>query len=392
MTEFQTGIIALLRSALTDTPVQLPDNFDFAQALQLGKEHQILPLLFYGIENAHLPVSEDVRVCLRKASLQGVMLDQMQQQRAKELFAAFEEHGIDYMPLKGILLKQDYPHPEMRPMGDLDVLIKPSQYDQIRPIMEQLGYREGVESDHELVWSCRTLMIELHKRIMPSYNPDFFAYFGDGWQLAKPVDGYSHRFAMSAEDGLIYNLTHMAKHYRDGGIGIRHVLDVAICRKDPAHLDLAYVHRELKKLQLEEFYENVCRTAAVWLEGMESDVMTDLMTSYIFTSGCFGTETHKALAAAVRASRGKHVATGRYKRLMQVVFCPYEIMCKRYPFLKKAPALLPAFWVVRGIDAIANKRTAIKKQADTFKTAMPRDVDAFHQSLSYVGLDFNFEE
>lgn len=37
---------------------------------------------------------------------------------------AFDAGGIDYMPLKGSILKDLYPRHEMRMMGDADILIR----------------------------------------------------------------------------------------------------------------------------------------------------------------------------------------------------------------------------------------------------------------------------
>jgi len=51
--------------------------------------------------------------------------------------------------------------------------------------MADLGYEELYESDHELVWNHDLMRIELHKRLIPSYNKDYYQYYGDGWQLAK---------------------------------------------------------------------------------------------------------------------------------------------------------------------------------------------------------------
>ena len=39
-------------------------------------------------------------------------------------FTIAEENGIDYLPLKGYNLKKLYPKPELRTMGDADVLIR----------------------------------------------------------------------------------------------------------------------------------------------------------------------------------------------------------------------------------------------------------------------------
>ena len=56
----------------------------------------------------------------------------------------------------------------------MDILIRPEQYDRIVPILEQLNFREKNETDHELVWIHDDLYLELHKRLIPSYNKDFY--------------------------------------------------------------------------------------------------------------------------------------------------------------------------------------------------------------------------
>ena len=132
------------------------------------------------------------------------------------------------MLLKGTLLKEMYPKKELRAMGDADILIKTEQYDKIKPIMQGLGFEERTESDHELIWRKPQLLLELHKKLIPSYNKDYYAYFGDGWQLGKPNSNFPHRFEMSDEDQMIYLFTHFAKHYRDAGIGIRPLPETTI--------------------------------------------------------------------------------------------------------------------------------------------------------------------
>ena len=46
------------------------------------------------------------------------------------------------MPLKGCNMKALYPSPELRVMGDADILIRVEQYDRIRPIIQSLGFEE----------------------------------------------------------------------------------------------------------------------------------------------------------------------------------------------------------------------------------------------------------
>ena len=155
-------------------------------------------------------------------------------------------------------MKQRYPKHEFRPMADADILIREEQYEQIRPLMRQLGFYEGVESNHEYIWDSVSLHVELHKRLVPSYNKDYYAYFGDGWRLATGHKGT--RFFMTPEDEFIYLFVHLAKHYRDGGVGCRQMVDLWVQRRSFPGLDEDYLRRELRKLHLLEFYDNVHKT------------------------------------------------------------------------------------------------------------------------------------
>ena len=48
----------------------------------------------------------------------------MQQLELENVMAHFEKEGIDYVPLKGWIIKNLYPKPDMRSMCDVDILIR----------------------------------------------------------------------------------------------------------------------------------------------------------------------------------------------------------------------------------------------------------------------------
>ena len=52
MDKLQTGIIRLVKSALTGEAVAIPADFDWNAALKTGKKHQILPMLCEGVANS----------------------------------------------------------------------------------------------------------------------------------------------------------------------------------------------------------------------------------------------------------------------------------------------------------------------------------------------------
>lgn len=388
MNNLQIGIIGLVKSAVKGEKTVLPNDFNWTAALRLAKKHQIIPLIYYGIINSGIRIPEDVFSQIENISYKSIAVSHNQLYELENLYRAFDKNDIKYMPLKGAVIKQLYPKPEMRMMGDADILIKTEQYEKIRAIMRNAGFKEAVESDHELVWDKKGLCFELHKRLIPSYNRDYYAYYGDGWNFARPRS--KNRFEMSDDDTFIYIFTHYAKHYRGGGIGIRHITDLYIYLSAKPDLNKEYIETELKKLKLFDFYNNTIHTINVWFNGEQSDTMSDFITEKIFESGSYGTYKAHIMSGAVKASKsGGNV---RIKRIVKLIFLPYKYMCDKYPVLIKAPFLLPVMWLVRIADVIFNKRDKIARQRKELDYITDDKIAEYKKELNFVGLDFNFKE
>ncbi len=391
MTIQQTGTIIIIKSAITGEKYSLPDGFDVIEASKNAKKHQISPIFYYGAVNcgisADLPIMQ--KLFFETCSL--MAMNERQLYEINNIFRVFDENNIDYMPLKGTLLKKLYPKAEMRVMSDADILIKTEQYDRIKLYMSELGFEETIESDHELIWNKDGINIELHKRLIPSYNKDYYEYFGDGWQLGVPVSDGATRYRMTAEDEMIYLFTHYAKHYRDAGVGIKQILDLWVYRNSMKKFNDEYLSQELKKLQLLDFYKNTMRTLDVWFGEEKSDEITDFITGIIFNSGVYGThETHILSTAVKETKRTGTASKAKFKKIWYLIFLPYRHMCIKYEFLKKYPLLLPFLWIVRWLDALIFKRSNIKKNSDNLKIMAIQNVDDYQKALNFVGLDFNF--
>lgn len=389
MTEQQTGLISLIRSALTGQACFLPASFDLPAALHEAKRHGIIALAFYGACHCGVDPSCEEMKTMFSLVCKCIAAAGQQDAEISILTETLEAHGIEYMPLKGALLRKVFPKPEMRMMGDVDILIKTEQYPAIRPLMLELEYEESVVSDHEFNWHKPSLHVELHRRLIPSYNKDYYAYFGDGWKLASRI-GTSCRFHMSPEDELIYLFTHFAKHYRDSGIGLRHPLDIWAFEQEHPDLNRAYLQTELTKLQLWDFYCNVHRTLDVWFRDAAPDEITDAITDTIFHSGQYGRRETSQLSSSLKERKNTpNSFLRKIKQLSLSVFTPYETMCKRYPVLVRHPYLLPFFWVVFFFRRLTN-RERMTAYAERQHAVTTEQVSAYQQALNQVGLDFNF--
>ncbi len=385
----QKGLITLIKSALSGSCLELPEGFSLDSVIDVANEHQLCPLIYYGAVNCGYDKNSDEIKTLFSKALPLVFLDEEQRKALGELYSLFENNGIDYVPLKGSGLKSLYPKPEMRTMGDADILIRVEQYDAICEVMTALGYTEKIESDHEIVWTKGSVCIELHKRLIPSYNEDFYSYFGDGWGLAGKI--CNTRYAMSDEMHFVYLFAHFAKHYRDGGIGIKHLTDLWVYRNVKPELDWKHIKTELGKLRLHKFFENVEKTLEVWFSGEVETSATSIISDTVFKSGPYGTAEAMATSTIIRETQGKSsFASVKLANRIRTVFLPYRQMCEKYGILKKASFLLPVMWIVRMFHIIIFKKKRVLDYIEKEKRLTDSAIWQRKESLNAVGLDFYF--
>jgi len=334
---------------------------------------------------------ESVKKTFLHITYQSMVVQRSQSAAMHKLESLFRENGIDYMPLKGMVLKDLYPQSQMRSMGDLDILIRLDQYSSIRKLLLANDFVEGQETDHELIWYKKPYaQIELHKHLIPSYNDDYYAYFGDGWKLAELTDSPC-KYAMSVENEMIYIFTHVAKHYRDGGIGIRHLVDLWVYRRAHPNMDQQHICRELEKLGLKVFYLNVNKTLDACFEDGEETEVTTCIVDWVFGSRVYGSPEKSNEANALRVTkRSRSVTHAKVKSAWLQMFPVPAVMRKKYPVLKRAPVLLPVMWVVRWFAAIFHKRENISEQSKRLRAINRKTVTRYQAELNFVGLDYNF--
>ena len=247
MNSFQKEFITLIYAALSGEEQSISDSFDYSAGLDLAEKHSITALFCRGAELCHVAVPGQMIAKVSEDYCKAFIASEKQLRQLEVLFAAFEQNQIQYLPLKGTVLKPMYPSAELRSMGDADILIRLDQYPAIAEILTQLGYTFQKETGHELIWRKGVLLLELHKHIMTQENRDYYRYFGQGWERAvqRPE---SSRFVFSNEDFYTYVFAHLTKHYRISGIGIKHLLDIWVCRQSFSDLDMDYVEQELRKI------------------------------------------------------------------------------------------------------------------------------------------------
>lgn len=386
MNSFQRNVVALIKNALSFEKIELNTPIEWEGIVSLAKSHYITSLVYCAVKQLGISVPEKLLGELEAASMGYAIVEENQLHELSRIEEAFQMEGIDYMLLKGINNKNMYPRNTVRRMKDLDILIKAQQYDRIRTVMQKLGFTGDKETYHEYVWVKGTVIVELHKTIESPYHKDFYAYFKDGWHFAVKDETALCRYTMNKEDEFSYLFAHFAGHYRKGGIGILHFVDLWLYLQKNPDMNEDYLQTALSELGLLEFYKNVVKTLNVWFANGAEDEITDLITAKIFARG--GVVKEKQRTTILEPKSSKYFGGYKVKSMLKTLFPPFIFMKTRNPILKKAPVLLPVMWVLRWFDILIFKKEKIAKKQAEIRKQTPENIKVQISELNAVGLDF----
>lgn len=354
--------LSLLRCALRgEKPEKAPQGVDFNLILALARQQSVVELIAYAIPKIEPAIDPELVSKLERLKRAGIAREINQDIELSALKDAFEGAGLDYMLLKGSVLKHLYPTPDMRSMCDIDILIRESNANRADKLMDALGYGDKKVSDHDVGYVKPPYVnVELHHSLTQyDFGKRAYEYFKDIWELSlRKAD--THSYALRDEDFYLYHIDHMAKHYATGGCGVRPFCDIYVYLNAHPSMDLEYLEAGLDKIGLREFEAHMRALALKWLDGGEGDELSEQIEAYILTGGSFGTTERGALSLILRkGSKNKKIS--RLRLFWYKLFLPYRHMRVVYPSLKKVPFLLPFYWVHRIFRTLIFRRGKIKE-------------------------------
>lgn len=381
MTVTQQAIISLFKSAITGQPQKLPECLKLSEMAALLYKNGLITLGYAGAIICGLSPESPIMNKLQDLYCVEFLHSERQIASLEQFYQTLEENGIEYMPVKGAVMKYIYPSHELRTMGDADILIHTEQKEKISAIMEALGYTFHSESDHEWNWANSELKLELHKRLVSSDEKNYYSYFGDGWEWAKTKEGC--RWSMSQEDAFIFEFSHFTRHYCKGGIGVRHMVDLWVHLYNAPNMDKQYVREQLEKMHLGSFYDNVMAVIQAWFYDGLWTPEAEYISEFVFGQGSVSHNEEVANNAIASRARGnaKH---GKFRMIIRRLFPARKHLDWNYPKLKKVP--LPFAWVARWFSLLG-KRDIVQKRLDQMSEITDDSVNAYRQSLEFVGLD-----
>ena len=364
----ETGYLLHLLGAYLrrETPCADPD-VDWSRLMEQAYIHNLAGVLGYMADS--YPICPDSRKSaqLRQVYLSTLMGFANRGILADEFSRTLADNGIDHILMKGFVLRDLFPVPELRTYGDIDLVIRPEDREKSHILMQDLGFQ--IKTDWEPVYGYikENEFYEIHTELLEtdvSRKVDCRAYFRGLWDHVVPLG--EHRYQFTPEYHFLYMIAHIAKHVAGSGAGIRMYLDVAaFILHYGENLDWNEVDRELDKLGLREFANGVFTMvqrylgigSPIALMPVDDDVIADF-AELTMKGGIFGRNAQNSGTVAVRQESGS--SASRWDTIVKRLFPSAKTIQSRYTYLQDKPWLLPAAWVHR----LVITRSTWKEHAD----------------------------
>lgn len=347
-------LLQLLSCVLNDTtPPKPTQHTDWASVFSMAELHSVAGMVYYALKrlDEDQRPSDDIFELFEHSYRQQLIVDANVSFETDMLLSEFSRLGIPLLPLKGIVLKHDYPDSVMRTMTDVDILYKASDREKILKVFSSFGYTLTHEIDRELDFVKEPFHhYELHSSLLPSTKDVSYEYFSDIWQKVE-FDDNSSIGKLNPSDRYIYLLEHLAKHMENGGAGLRMIMDVYVFNKAHAHeLDQNYLDNELTKLRLLDFSRIIKDLAFNWFGGGVPATDTQV-ADFILCCCTFGTSRNAILQEAIRSENKSGKKQSGIARIFRRICPTYNYICTRFESAKKLkflyPLYIPVYWCLR---------------------------------------------
>lgn len=225
--EFQVVLeCARFRGARPDCLRPLLERVDPKTLAETATAHGVAPLCYQQICGLDPPVCPDVIAALKRVWLGNMYTTTQGARELSRLIESFDAAGIPVIPFKGLTLAQSaYGDICLRQVGDIDLLVRPSDVWDVGTLLASLGYTpeqtfSPLQKEHYLRNDCALYFrpaqpppfLDLQWRFVPSYVPVRFEY--SSWFDLPPAQAFQGRMirAIPKDDLLLYLVLHGGLH------------------------------------------------------------------------------------------------------------------------------------------------------------------------------------
>lgn len=387
-TEVNSLFFAVLRSVFHGKPISDGERTRFTREqlpeLQcLAQKHDLAHLLAMGLADNRLYLDEAVR--MKQTMFQAAYRYEKLNQELLRACAALEAAQIPFIPLKGSVLRSFYPEPWMRTSCDVDILVRSEDVERAADyLVEKCQYTKKGHGTHDIsLYSQGGNHVELHYDLVENGWAGVSAkILRQVWDTAHVKSGYAFWREMADEMFYFYHIAHMAKHFEQGGCGVRPFIDLWILD----HMEGINITKRdnlLAQGGLLQFAHSARKLCRVWMDAAAPDAVTEKMENYIIRGGVYGSTPN-------RIEIQQQQKGGRLEYALSKIVIPYEVIKYHYPILQKHRWLTPLMQVRRWCKLMfcGHAKQSLRELSYSQRISKEKEADA-EEMLREVGLQAN---
>ena len=366
-------LFPVIRTALDiESSAVCPTTEECEELTVFGKKQSILPVIYAGLKK--MKVSDDLLTKIDQERNKDLWRFVLHDDALKKIELVLNEAEIPYILLKGAVLRNLYPAPEMRTSCDIDVLVHEEDLDRaVNALEAHTDFKMDHRAYHDISMLNRNVHLELHFSIK-EHEENLDKVLIRAWEYAELAEGC--RYAFTPEFQIFHIVAHMSYHFLHGGLGIRPFLDLWLLRSK-TEFDENQVKDLCRQCGILKFYEECCNLINVWLgEGKHTET-TEVFEQFCLSGGVFGDHKFKN-AARQREHRGM-------KYILSRVFPPASEVKEYYSNASTEEHSLPYYYMKRWISW-TKRSEELKKQIGEIMSTDKAYIDQTDDLLRRLGM------
>ncbi len=379
--------LAVIRAFVNQTEIEedLKPHFTdevIEKLFKIAKMHDVLQIVSDVLfKNGLLPQNAEITKKYQKQQLNALGRYLKLEQELQKICELFEKNAVEFIPLKGAVLRKYYPEPYMRTSCDIDILVHEHELKRaISLIVSELNYKANDTVDYHDVslFSPNGVLLELHYNLKEK-RENLDKLLVEVWNYTINTENGQYYKLEEPEFYIFHHVAHMVNHFLRGGCGIRAFIDLFFIEK---HLKYDYekLHALLKESQTEAFYNTALKCTDVWFSSKPSCETVDLVEAFVLKGGSYGTKEN-------RINVENNVKGGKLSYLLSRIFVPYNSLKYKYVILQKHKILLPLMWVVNIFSYLSpERRKRAKKELELHKNISASSESKMSAMLKELGI------
>lgn len=351
MKQYEEVFFSVVRAALWKTPVVVPEGFsDWGKVMKLAKSQTLTGLVAdVLLTNAEIrsQLSEQSVAKLQNVVRNNLMMHNLLNNTLILVVSKLRENGVESVLLKGQGIARNYPVPELRQCGDIDLYVGEENYEKAYDILApiatgDLDHRSALKVGKHFHFKVGIVTVEIHRLACtdayPKKNLILQRYAADGLTRGLRTFDFAGTPVNTAADSFnaFYIFYHLWHHFMAGGVGLRQLCDWMMflhTRKET--ISVEYLNGIVTEMGVKQAWQKLGCLLVNYL-GMPAEEFplydaaagkkVDRLMQHILTEGNFGFE------GAAGRKRTKHYFYEKWLSL-KCYLTRYTSLCFVFPAL-----------------------------------------------------------